>query len=62
MEKKFKLPVRKFTAEIFKSDTHTWVDITVSAVNESEAQEKIYNLMSENDIILSLKNDRGYLV
>lgn len=61
MEKKLVIPNHEYTAEIFKPKIHRWVDITVSAPNEIEAQKKIFNLMSDEDILLSLKNDRGYL-
>ena len=61
MEKKFVVPEKEFTAEIFKPKIQTWVDITVTATSAEEAQSKILNLMSVDDIILTLKDNRGYL-
>ena len=62
MTKTFTLPGKEYTAEIFKPKIQRWVDIVVTATSADEAQEKIYNLMSEDDIILTLKDNRGYLV
>ena len=61
MTKTFVVPEREYAAEIFKPKIQRWVDITVKATNADEAQQKIYNLMSEDDVILTLKDNRGYL-
>lgn len=62
MEKTFKLPMKKFEAEVFNNSSNTWRTIIITAPSENEALRKVYLEMHDNDILLKVRNERGYLV
>lgn len=62
MEKKFVLPKHNYEAEVFDSEKNEWRKITVVTSNEESARQMVYQLMHENDILLKIRNDRGYLI
>lgn len=62
MKKSFVLPEHTYEAEVFNSETNTWKTISVVTSNEESARQMIYLLMHEDDILLRIRNDRGYLI
>lgn len=62
MLKTFVLPMKQFEAEVFNNSENTWRTLVISAHNEHEALQKIYEEMSDNDILLKVRNERGYLI
>lgn len=60
--KTFVLPTKQFEAEVFNNSENTWRTLVITAHNEHEALQKIYEEMSDNDILLKVRNERGYLI
>lgn len=62
MKKAFVLPEHTYEAEVFDNSNNTWRTIIIKAPSEMEAMQKIYLEMNEDDILLKVRNERGYLV
>lgn len=62
MEKKFVLPKHTYEAEVFNNESQTWKKLQVRTTTDESARQMIYHLMNEDDILLKIRNDRGYLI
>lgn len=61
-KKTFVVPQKKYEAEIFDCKEIEWRTEVIKAPSPEEALRKIYVIMNDNDILLKVRNEGGYLI
>lgn len=51
-----------FTAYLFSCRSHIWYQLTTATETVEEARQQFYSEMEEEDIILKIIDEKGYLV
>ena len=56
------LMLHTFTAYLFSCRSHIWYQLTTATETVEEARQQFYSEMEEEDIILKIIDEKGYLV